>query len=80
MSSEKELFLMTRQIMVLGFDDKFIRTWNYYFDYCAAGFKTLTLGNYQGTVILHATREEEQASSGTLRWHESGKSFKEEHL
>nr|VDD62010.1 unnamed protein product [Brassica oleracea] len=69
-----------KQIMVLGFDDKFIRTWNYYFDYCAAGFKTLTLGNYQGTVILHATREEEQASSGTLRWHESGKSFKEEHL
>ncbi|KAF3537248.1 hypothetical protein F2Q69_00023823 [Brassica cretica] len=69
-----------KQIMVLGFDDKFIRTWNYYFDYCAAGFKTLTLGNYQGTVIMHATREEEQASSGTLRWHESGKSFKEEHL
>ncbi|KAL0660268.1 hypothetical protein Bca4012_080853 [Brassica carinata] len=68
------------QIMVLGFDDKFIRTWNYYFDYCAAGFKTLTLGNYQGTVILHATREEEQTLSGTLRWHESGKSFKEEHL
>ncbi|KAF3593730.1 hypothetical protein DY000_02021315 [Brassica cretica] len=32
------------------------------------------------TVILHATREEKQASSGTLRWHESGKSFNEEHL
>ncbi|KAK3022518.1 hypothetical protein RJ639_046795, partial [Escallonia herrerae] len=26
---------------------EFIRTWEYYFDYCAAGFKTLTLGNYQ---------------------------------
>ncbi|ESQ47479.1 hypothetical protein EUTSA_v10020049mg [Eutrema salsugineum] len=36
-----------KQIMDLGFDDKFIRTWEYYFDYCAAGFKTLTLGNYQ---------------------------------
>ncbi|GFP84761.1 probable fatty acid methyltransferase [Phtheirospermum japonicum] len=23
------------------------RTWEYYFDYCAAGFKTCTLGNYQ---------------------------------
>nr|BAD44154.1 unnamed protein product [Arabidopsis thaliana] len=36
-----------KQIMALGFDDKFVRTWEYYFDYCAAGFKTLTLGNYQ---------------------------------
>ncbi|CAN7117959.1 unnamed protein product [Brassica rapa subsp. narinosa] len=36
-----------KQINDLGFDDKFIRTWEYYFDYCAAGFKTLTLGNYQ---------------------------------
>uniref|UniRef100_A0A1J3JUR4 Cyclopropane-fatty-acyl-phospholipid synthase n=2 Tax=Noccaea caerulescens TaxID=107243 RepID=A0A1J3JUR4_NOCCA len=36
-----------KQIMDLGFDDKFIRTWEYYFDYCAAGFKTLTLSNYQ---------------------------------
>ncbi|KAH0640464.1 hypothetical protein KY285_037050 [Solanum tuberosum] len=35
------------QIHALGFDDKFIRTWEYYFDYCAAGFKTRTLGDYQ---------------------------------
>ncbi|XP_074290881.1 uncharacterized protein LOC141617601 isoform X1 [Silene latifolia] len=35
------------KICSLGFDDKFIRTWEYYFDYCAAGFKTRTLGNYQ---------------------------------
>ncbi|MCD7469746.1 hypothetical protein HAX54_008927 [Datura stramonium] len=35
------------QIRALGFDDKFIRTWEYYFDYCAAGFKTCTLGDYQ---------------------------------
>ncbi|KAF4364827.1 hypothetical protein G4B88_025546 [Cannabis sativa] len=35
------------EIMALGFDEKFIRTWEYYFDYCAAGFKTHTLGNYQ---------------------------------
>ncbi|XP_010431820.1 PREDICTED: probable magnesium transporter NIPA7 isoform X3 [Camelina sativa] len=34
-----------------------------------------------GTVILHATREEEQASSsGRMRWQDSGKSFDEEHL
>ncbi|KAL3329127.1 hypothetical protein AABB24_036297 [Solanum stoloniferum] len=36
-----------RQIRALGFDDKFIRTWEYYFDYCAAGFKTHTVGDYQ---------------------------------
>ncbi|PIA36283.1 hypothetical protein AQUCO_03400290v1 [Aquilegia coerulea] len=35
------------KILALGFDEKFIRTWEYYFVYCAAGFKTYTLGNYQ---------------------------------
>ncbi|XP_026387753.1 uncharacterized protein LOC113282864 [Papaver somniferum] len=40
---------MARQseIIALGFDEKFIRTWEYYFIYCAAGFKTRTLGVYQ---------------------------------
>ncbi|KAJ8763938.1 hypothetical protein K2173_003720 [Erythroxylum novogranatense] len=36
-----------KKIVDLGFDEKFFRTWEYYFDYCAAGFKTYTLGNYQ---------------------------------
>ncbi|OMP01710.1 Mycolic acid cyclopropane synthase [Corchorus capsularis] len=36
-----------RKILDLGFDEKFMRTWEYYFDYCAAGFKSRTLGNYQ---------------------------------
>ncbi|KAF3786032.1 Tuberculostearic acid methyltransferase [Nymphaea thermarum] len=31
----------------LGFDEKFIHTWEYYFVYCAAGFKSHTLGDYQ---------------------------------
>ncbi|PON33810.1 S-adenosyl-L-methionine-dependent methyltransferase [Parasponia andersonii] len=35
------------EIQALGFNEKFIRTWEYYFDYCAAGFKSHTLGNYQ---------------------------------
>ncbi|GAY45456.1 hypothetical protein CUMW_089600 [Citrus unshiu] len=35
------------EILALGFNEKFIRTWEYYFDYCAAGFKSRTLGNYQ---------------------------------
>ncbi|KAG8369876.1 hypothetical protein BUALT_Bualt14G0059100 [Buddleja alternifolia] len=36
-----------RKIMGLGFDESFIRTWEYYFDYCASGFKTRILGTYQ---------------------------------
>ncbi|XP_059283049.1 uncharacterized protein LOC132036253 isoform X7 [Lycium ferocissimum] len=44
----REKFLKNQsQIRSLGFDDKFIRTWVYYFDYCAAGFKTRTIGDYQ---------------------------------
>ncbi|KAH9764165.1 Amino oxidase domain-containing protein [Citrus sinensis] len=35
------------KILALGFSEKFIRTWEYYFDYCAAGFKSRTLGDYQ---------------------------------
>ncbi|KAM3708338.1 hypothetical protein ACJW31_02G089600 [Castanea mollissima] len=35
------------KILALGFDEKFIRTWEYYFDYCAAGFKSRILGDYQ---------------------------------
>ncbi|GFP83400.1 probable fatty acid methyltransferase [Phtheirospermum japonicum] len=36
-----------REIVALGFDDKFIRTWEYYFHYCAAGFELRVLGNIQ---------------------------------
>ncbi|CAL5416513.1 unnamed protein product [Camellia sinensis] len=44
----RENFLENQsKIIALGFNEKFIRTWEYYFDYCAAGFKTCTLGNYQ---------------------------------
>ncbi|KAK8960960.1 hypothetical protein KSP40_PGU014589 [Platanthera guangdongensis] len=35
------------KISALGFDEKFIRTWEYYFVYCAAAFKTRHLGDYQ---------------------------------
>ncbi|PNX90369.1 cyclopropane-fatty-acyl-phospholipid synthase [Trifolium pratense] len=36
-----------REILALGFNEQFIRTWEYYFDYCGAGFKSHTLGTYQ---------------------------------
>ncbi|KAL2347728.1 hypothetical protein Fmac_001728 [Flemingia macrophylla] len=35
------------EIMALGFDEKTIRTWEFYFDNCAAGFKSGILGDYQ---------------------------------
>ncbi|XP_010670965.2 uncharacterized protein LOC104887891 [Beta vulgaris subsp. vulgaris] len=35
------------KILSLGFNEKFIQTWEYYFDYCAAGFKMRFLKNYQ---------------------------------
>ncbi|GAB2294349.1 hypothetical protein Dimus_028557 [Dionaea muscipula] len=43
----KNFMEQKKKIISLGFDEKFIRTWEYYFDYCAAGFKSQTLGNYQ---------------------------------
>ncbi|XVF28548.1 hypothetical protein REPUB_Repub15cG0039200 [Reevesia pubescens] len=39
--------IVLSKILALGFNVKFIGTWEYYFDYCAAGFKSNTLGNYQ---------------------------------
>ncbi|KAH9681825.1 Amino oxidase domain-containing protein [Citrus sinensis] len=41
------------KILALGFNEKFIRTWEYYFDYSAAGFKTRTLGNYQSLPLAN---------------------------
>ncbi|KAG5075599.1 hypothetical protein JHK84_056830 [Glycine max] len=43
----KNFLKRQNEILALGFNEKFIRTWEYYFDYCGAGFKSLTLGNYQ---------------------------------
>lgn len=34
-------------ILQLGFDEKFLRMWDYYFMYCAAGFQSCTLGVLQ---------------------------------
>jgi cyclopropane-fatty-acyl-phospholipid synthase len=35
------------RVKALGFDDEFLRTWDYYFSYCEAGFGTRTLGDLQ---------------------------------
>ncbi|KAK4854822.1 hypothetical protein QYF36_001677 [Acer negundo] len=40
------------EVLALGFNQKFIRMWEYYLDYCAAGFKSRTLGNYQNSCSL----------------------------
>lgn len=44
---QKNLLENQSKILALGFDEKFIRTWEYYFDYCAAGFKMRIIGDYQ---------------------------------
>ncbi|KAJ6898533.1 hypothetical protein NC652_025146 [Populus alba x Populus x berolinensis] len=41
------LIIFLSKILAMGFDEKFIRTWEYYFDYGASGFKSCTLLNYQ---------------------------------
>ncbi|KAI3696357.1 hypothetical protein L1987_79371 [Smallanthus sonchifolius] len=44
----RENFLKNQsKILSLGFNQEFIRTWELYFDYCAAGFKTEMLDDYQ---------------------------------
>ncbi|KAL0551209.1 hypothetical protein IC582_010295 [Cucumis melo] len=43
----KNFEMNKRKILELGFDESFIRTWEYYFDYCAAGFKSRIIGDYQ---------------------------------
>ncbi|KAK8706462.1 hypothetical protein V6N13_050027 [Hibiscus sabdariffa] len=49
----RKLFLEnTSKVLALGFDDKFMRTWEYYFDYCAAGFKTGTIIDYQRAGVV----------------------------
>ncbi|KAL0388380.1 UNVERIFIED_CONTAM: putative fatty acid methyltransferase [Sesamum radiatum] len=42
-----DIFVSSSKILAMGFNEKFIRTWEYYFDYCAAGFKYCFLGDYQ---------------------------------
>jgi cyclopropane-fatty-acyl-phospholipid synthase len=44
----------------LGFDDAFLRTWDYYFSYCEAAFGTRTLGDLQ----LVLTRPNNRALPG----------------
>jgi cyclopropane-fatty-acyl-phospholipid synthase len=43
------LALMARsdEVMRLGFDQRFLRKWEYYFSYCEAGFRSRTVRNYQ---------------------------------
>eukprot|EP00898_Chlorokybus_atmophyticus_P001648 jgi/Chlat1/2484/Chrsp175S02424 len=44
----REAFLSNiDRVRALGFDEKFIRAWDYYFLYCAVGFRTRTLGVMQ---------------------------------
>lgn len=41
------LLAQRERVMDLGFDDAFLRKWEYYFCYCEAGFRTRLVRNYQ---------------------------------
>lgn len=44
----RDNFLKRRnEILSLGYDEVFIRKWEYYFCYCEAGFEMEYLGDYQ---------------------------------
>lgn len=43
----RALLARSAEVRAMGFDDRFLRTWEYYFSYCEAGFATRTLGDLQ---------------------------------
>eukprot|EP00249_Psilotum_nudum_P021042 c27949_g1_i1 orf=349-2943(+) len=47
LSWRERFHLKHSEILGLGFDQKFLRMWEYYFIYCAAGFKSCTLNVLQ---------------------------------
>jgi len=58
---------MQARIRTLGFDESFIRTWNYYLKYCEAGFATRNISVVQAVYtrpnnsLLHHRLEEGMA-------------------
>lgn len=47
---KEEFRANTEKIKTLGYDEEFIRLWEYYFCYCQAGFRTGLIGNAQLTL------------------------------
>ncbi|MBY0307739.1 MAG: class I SAM-dependent methyltransferase [Phycisphaerales bacterium] len=44
----REAFLARREdVLALGYDQRFVRTWEYYLAFCEAGFRTRALHDYQ---------------------------------
>ncbi len=44
----RERFLANRDgVLALGYDERFIRTWEFYLAFCEAGFRTRALHDYQ---------------------------------
>ena len=43
----KAFLARDRDVLGLGFDQTFLRKWDYYFSYCEAGFRSRTVRNYQ---------------------------------
>jgi cyclopropane-fatty-acyl-phospholipid synthase len=36
----------SKKIMSLGFDERFMKMWNYYFSYCAGGFQERAINDF----------------------------------
>jgi cyclopropane-fatty-acyl-phospholipid synthase len=53
---KKRLLERASEVKALGFDERFLRTWEYYFSYCEAGFRARLIQNYQ-LVLNRAERE-----------------------
>jgi cyclopropane-fatty-acyl-phospholipid synthase len=43
----EQLSERAREVEAMGFDNRFMRTWEYYFSYCEAGFASGLLGDLQ---------------------------------
>ena len=50
-NSDSPFNITLNEVKTYGFDDRFIRLWNYYLAYCESGFKTKRIGLNQIKII-----------------------------
>ena len=62
----KRLLAGIHQVRAMGFDERFIRTWEYYFSYCEAGFSSGLLGTHQIVLNRPVSRRLERTASASV--------------
>jgi cyclopropane-fatty-acyl-phospholipid synthase len=70
----ERLSAKSAELETMGFDDRFLRTWEYYFSYCEAGFASGRLGDHQIVLKRPEGRRVELQPSAGLSKDESTKS------